>query len=51
MNNLKKDREFQITTIREKKNLVITLIFFRRNDDNLKRCGFVVSKKTRKCRL
>lgn len=47
MNNLKKDREFQIIYNSGRKSFgYYSLIFFKRNDNNLKRCGFVVSKKT-----
>ncbi|WP_291256485.1 ribonuclease P protein component [Fusobacterium sp.] len=47
MNNLKKDREFQIIYNSGRKSFgYYSLIFFKRNDSNLKRCGFVVSKKT-----
>ena len=47
MNNLKKNGEFQIIYNSGRKSFgYYSLIFFKRNDDNLKRCGFVVSKKT-----
>ena len=47
MNNLKKNGEFQIIYNSGRKSSgYYSLIFFKRNDDNLKRCGFVVSKKT-----
>lgn len=46
MNNLKKNGEFQIIYNSGRKSFgYYSLIFFKRNDDNLKRCGFVVSKK------
>ncbi len=46
MNNLKKNGEFQIIYNSGRKSFgYYSLIFFRRNDNNLKRCGFVVSKK------
>lgn len=47
MNNLKKNGEFQIIYNSGRKSFgYYSLIFFKRNDNNLKRCGFVVSKKT-----
>ena len=47
MNNLKKNGEFQIIYNSGRESFgYYSLIFFKRNDDNLKRCGFVVSKKT-----
>ncbi len=47
MNNLKKDREFQIIYNSGRKSFgYYSLIFFKKNEENLKRCGFVVSKKT-----
>ena len=47
MNNLKKNGECQIIYNSGRKSFgYYSLIFFKRNDDNLKRCGFVVSKKT-----
>ena len=47
MNNLKKDREFQLIYNSGRKSFgYYSLIFFKKNDQNLKRCGFVVSKKT-----
>lgn len=47
MNNLKKDREFQIIYNSGRKSFgYYSLIFFKKNNMNLKRCGFVVSKKT-----
>ncbi|MBM6690935.1 MAG: ribonuclease P protein component [Fusobacterium sp.] len=47
MNNLKKNGEFQIIYNSGRKSFgYYSLIFFKRNDDNLKKCGFVVSKKT-----
>ncbi len=47
MNNLKKNGEFQIIYNSGRKSFgYYSLIFVKRNDDNLKRCGFVVSKKT-----
>ena len=47
MNNLKKDREFQKIYNSGRKSFgYYSLIFLKKNDNNLKRCGFVVSKKT-----
>lgn len=47
MNNLKKDSEFQKIYNSGKKSFgYYSLIFFKKNDINKKRCGFVVSKKT-----
>lgn len=47
MNNLKKDREFQIIYNFGKKSFgYYSLVFFKKNNENLKRCGFVASKKT-----
>lgn len=47
MNNLKKDREFQLIYNSGRKSFgYYSLIFFKKNNQNLKRCGFVVSKKT-----
>ena len=47
MNNLKKNGEFQIIYNSGRKSFgYYSLIFFKKNDNNLKRCGFVVSKKT-----
>ena len=46
MNNLKKNREFQIIYNSGRKSFgYYSLIFFKKNDNNLKKCGFVVSKK------
>lgn len=46
MNNLKKNGEFQIIYNSGRKSFgYYSLIFFKRNDSNIKRCGFVVSKK------
>ena len=47
MNNLKKNGEFQIIYNSGRKSFgYYSLIFFKKNDNNLKRCGFVVGKKT-----
>lgn len=47
MNNLKKDSEFQIIYKTGKKSFgYYSLIFFKKNDKKINRCGFVVSKKT-----
>lgn len=47
MNNLKKDREFQIIYNSGRKSFgYYSLIFFKKNNEKVKRCGFVVSKKT-----
>lgn len=46
MNNLKKDREFQLIYNSGRKSFgYYSLIFFKRNDSCEKRCGFVASKK------
>lgn len=46
MNNLKKDREFQLIYNSGRKSFgYYSLIFFKRNDSNDKKVGFVASKK------
>lgn len=46
MNSLKKDSEFQIIYNSGKKSFgYYSLIFFKKNDEKLKKCGFVASKK------
>ncbi len=45
--NLKKDREFQIVYNLGKKEFgYYSLIFFKKNDENILKLGFVASKKT-----
>lgn len=47
MENLKKDKEFQIVYNYGKKSFgLYSLIFFKKNEFNFSRFGFVVSKKT-----
>lgn len=47
MENLKKDKEFQIVYNYGKKSFgLYSLIFFKKNEFNFNRFGFVVSKKT-----